>query len=184
MSTRRRHARIASHDHYPTPKWATEALLAHAEAQGWLASGSTVLDPAAGEGAILDVAHQRGHRTHGIELQPQLAAAARRKGHKVRQGDALSVPWPACDAVITNPPYSYQEAFLAMALAYAAPGRRVCALLRLSFLGSARRADFHRQHPAWVLVLPRRPSFDGQGTDSADSAWFVWPGEGRLVWLP
>jgi len=36
-------------------------------------------------------------------------------------------------------------------------------------------------------VRPRSsavPPFAGKGHDNITSAWFCWPGEGRLVWLP
>ena len=32
-----------------------------------------------------------------------------------------------------------------------------------------------RAKPPDVFVLPDRPSFTGEGSDSADYAWFVWP---------
>ena len=61
----------------------------------------------------------------------------------------------------------------------------VCMLLRLSFLEPTKsRRDLLTAYRPDVLILPRRPVFDGRGTDSITSAWFCWPGEGRIIWLP
>jgi hypothetical protein len=107
------------------------------------------------------------------------------------QGDALDRSWPLTEFVIMNPPYSHAEAFVRKALdvrEYELPpfGQgRIFALLRLSFLEPTRtRRDLLVTHNPDVLILPRRPAFDGRGTDSITSAWFCWPGRGRLVWLP
>jgi hypothetical protein len=62
-------------------------------------------------------------------------------------------------------------------------------LLRLNFLGSSVRAQFMRSHTPDVYVLPNRPSFTGNGTDSIEYTWFVWRhgnagrAEGKLTLL-
>jgi hypothetical protein len=48
-------------------------------------------------------------------------------------------------------------------------------LLRLNFLGGAKRTAFLRARPPDIYVLPNRPSFTGHGTDACEYAWFVWP---------
>jgi hypothetical protein len=72
---------------------------------------------------------------------------------------------------IGNPPYLDAAAHVAKALEVAPI---VAFLLRLNFLGSAKRLNFWRHHPADVYVLSERPSFDGEGTDATEYAWFVW----------
>lgn len=162
-------------DNYPTPATAVHALLDHAEREGWIGAGSEVLDPACGAGSILDVARERGHSTRGLELHAGRAAQAQARGHRVQRVDALSAPWPGCNVILMNPPYSHAEAFLSLALGvYRGRSRVICALLRMTFLGSVRRIDFHRAHPAQLLVLSRRMSFNGEGRDNSDSAWFCW----------
>lgn len=176
-----------SHDHYPTPRWCVLALLT----QGGPPPAAGVLDPACGEGAILDVFRERGHNTLGLELDPARAAVAQERGHYVYNNDATLFPWPEhADWLVGNPPYSLALDFAWKAVEWAdwakAPiPRRVALLLRLSFLEPASgRAVLFQHHPPDVLILPRRPSFDGKATDSTTSAWFCWPGTGRLVWLP
>lgn len=72
-----------------------------------------VIDPSAGEGALLDAARRagvRGGRLCGIELDDDLAARARAAGLAVRTGDGLLPECDArsegvCDAVVGNPPF-------------------------------------------------------------------------------
>lgn len=177
-----------SNDHYPTPRWCTLALVEHVHRLGgpdWTTL-RTVLDPAAGEGAILDVLHERGFETYGLELDPGRAEAARDRGHKMGHGDALTRSWPRTDFIVMNPPYSWANHFVQKAIEHQRfSAGRTYALLRLSFLEqtTARRAVLRAYTPD-VLILPKRPVFDGKGTDSVGSAWFCWPGSGRLLWLP
>ena len=89
---------------------------------------------------------------------------------------------------VMNPPYTLAEGFVRKALEWrqGLPGYPpVFALLRLSFIEPTQtRRDLLGGHRPDVYVLPRRPAFDGRGTDSITSAWFCWPGRGQLVWLP
>lgn len=178
-----------SHDHYPTPRWVTELLFDHAHKVDDLwPDARSVLDPAAGEGAILDVARERGFTTYGLELDPVRAEVARSRGHQMGQGDALERSWPRVDVVVANPPYTLAEAFVRKALEWRrtmSVRARIFTLLRLSFLEPTQtRRELLSAYAPDVLILPRRPAFDGKGTDNITSAWFVWPGSGRLVWLP
>jgi hypothetical protein len=144
-------------DFYATPYWATRALLPML----YVAEDAAVLDPFAGEGAILDVFTPR--RTLGIEID--VGRAVRPWPHGVTCADALtpSLPWPRADLIVTNPPYSIAMEAILRALSHAAECRAggidVAFLLRLNFLGAQKRADFHRRYPADIGVLPRRPSF-------------------------
>lgn len=180
-------------DFFPTPRWCTEALLCHLQRAHdwwwWNTGVREALDPACGEGAILDVCRERGKlATLGYELDPGRAEAARQRGHQVGVGDALERDWTGASLCVMNPPYLAAEAFVRKALAWRASTQDnppIFALLRLSWLEPAgTRGELLRAHPPDVLILPRRPAFDGRGTDSITSAWFCWPGTGRLVWLP
>jgi hypothetical protein len=177
----------ASHDHFPTPRFCTLALLRFG---GLVPSAEPmVLDPACGEGAILSVVKDElpDSSTRGIELDEGRARAACERRLDVIQGDGLALDWDEPDLVIGNPPYTLATDFAwkAAEWAVAAPGRTAALLLRLSFLEPASgRAPLFKHHRPDVLILPRRPMFDGKGHDNITSAWFVWPGIGRLVWLP
>lgn len=162
-------------DCYDTPAWCVRAILPHLKSLG------KVLDPCCGTGAILDaVSAVPGATTVGIEIDAVRAAACRQR-HTTHCRDALGgswdTLWPWANTLITNPPYS-----LAMQFIERWQSEATCPvaamLLRLNFLGSQKRARFHRLHPADVYVLTRRPSFTDVGTDSTEYAWFVW-GVGR-----
>ncbi len=86
-------------------------------------SDPVILDPACGGGAFLLAALRAGTRWHqlrGIDLDPlavELARAlvalsaglgrdqCRELETLILTGDALTTPWPAADAVLTNPPF-------------------------------------------------------------------------------
>lgn len=149
---------------------------------------SLVVDPCAGEGHVLQVAATVGLRVGGLELREECRPALDDivPGGAL-YGDALEGPVsrglrakletvPGA-AVVTNPPYSLAQEFVttwAPCVAWSAW------LLRLNFIGSQKRAAWFRGdgRPSHVLVLPKRPSFTGGGTDSCEYAWFVWPGRG------
>ena len=149
------HERLVD-DFYATPAWVTRAILPH------LKDAACVLDPCCGDGAILDAVAgytQYGRiGTLGLELDNDRALKTSMR-HKVGTCDSLGPEcWPMADTLITNPPYSLALAFIERWLI-----EETCPtaafLLRLNFLGSQKRAAFHKKNPADVFVLPRRPGF-------------------------
>ncbi len=146
-------------DFYRTPAATTRLILPH------LAEPEIVLDPCAGDGAILDVVRDElPNATHyGFELDPARAAkSGSYVGDALTRGDwrhpALR-PAHAPDLILANFPFTLAMPFLLKSLAEVAPGGDVAVLLRLAFLASAERRDFHRAHPCDVFVLHQRPSF-------------------------
>lgn len=177
-------------DFYPTPAWCTRAILPHLGLhpchEGRLLS---MLDPACGDGAILDVLREEfGVKAWGFDIDRTRVAIAASKCHqhaapqRVWQADALEESWPDhVDLVITNPPYSLASEFVSRFISQFTvkdTGElRVdgAFLLPLSFLGSDGRASFHRGFPSDLYVMPHRPSFTGDGdTDSEVYCWAVW----------
>jgi hypothetical protein len=176
-------------DYFPTPAWCVDWLLRAVDLPGgwWL-------EPSAGEGAIIRAVNAR--RTDvcwsAIEIREEaMGALARavasggRSGAVDRDDFLTAAPRYAHvdhhDVVCGNPPFNAAAEFIARALRVAPV---VAFLLRLNFLGSQKRLDFWRRHPADVYVLSERPSFDGEGTDATEYAWFVWgqcgSGPGRI----
>lgn len=177
MSSTSRGGQRHPDDWYRTPSAATRPILPWIIGPGM----QTVLDPACGDGAILDDVRASFPRlrTLGFEIDPSRAATCGVKGHVVLHGDALTrsaLDWRA-DIIVMNPPFALAMPFIERALGTDAP---VACLLRIAYLASQKRAQFWRDHPADVFVLPRRPSFTSDGkTDSADYMWAVWgPGRG------
>jgi hypothetical protein len=163
-------------DFYATPAPVIDAILPH------LPLGGRILEPAAGDGAILRRLVARGisvTNISAIELDEGRANQAR-EVLWTECADALAVDWVRADLCLTNPPFTLGLQFAQKAIAHVAShGGTVAMLLRLTFLESRERAAFHRANPSDVYVLPSRPKYVGGGTDTVTSAWFVWgPGRG------
>lgn len=182
MSSTNRGAQRRADDFYETPAWVTRAIVPYLA----LCACDTVLDPCAGRGALLRGIRAQvlpGSRVEfrGLELDADRAACCLAHGlDGVEVADALVAPWPAHRVCVMNPPFSLALEFVQRALDHADASGTVAALMRLAMLASQKRASFWRACPADVYVLPKRPSFTGDGrSDSADYAWFVWgPGRG------
>ena len=86
------------------------------------------------------------------------------------------------DLIMTNPPFILAKEFLDKSLVEA---MNVFYLLRTGYLASQDRVDFWRRigTPNKLLVLPQRPKFVHNGSDSQEYAWFCYDREG-LVKLP
>lgn len=164
-------------DFYATPAWCTRAFLREAVLPVTFKDPDAVIDPCCGAGAILDVfaAELPSVRRYGIEIDAWRAGQSADRHAKTACGDALGpLPWgvPRSSSVMTNPPFSLAMEFVERSLAEV--DGAVVMLLRLAWLASQKRAPFLRKHTPSVYVLPKRPSFTGKGTDSADYGWFVW----------
>ena len=155
-ATGRNHGERQKDDFYETPYWVTRAILPK------LNLGKRVLDPFAGKGAILNIVKNEYKPiccdTFGIELDAERARAANMRGHCVFDGDAFNgTLWPDADSIATNPPYV--DALKAILRSLAHCSGDVAFLLRLNFLGAQERASFHKEHPADIFALPKRPGF-------------------------
>lgn len=189
MSATGRGTKRREHDFYATPEWCTKALFQYLDEL----RRRPVLDPCAGDGAILKVAQNYRLDTHGIELRDVPKPIGVRTWAQAT--DALTIasnlsgvgrsPYRDC-SLVTNPPYSHAQEFIE---AWRDKVQLSAWLLRLNFLGSQKRAEwFRRNPPAHVLILPRRPSFTGGATDSCEYAWIIWDSsrpqaETKLGWL-
>lgn len=192
MSSTGRGSERVEHDVYTTPAWCVRALLRRHPALLLL---RPILEPAAGDGAILRVLLEEGvppEYIRGIERRPGAAAVCNALWVTTDCGDFLTGDLVRVrpQLVIGNPPYSQAEAFVRLALDLVGSMGTVAMLLRLGFAASQARAEWHRERRPSVYVLPRRPSFiPGGGTDSCDYAWFMWrprPGGDRsaeIDWL-
>jgi len=162
-------------DFYRTPEWCIELLL---ESESLM---PVVYDPACGDGAILEVLQDWFHTVHGMELDAATALqASQALDTPIAVGDYLDpdTVHPFRADVVMNPPYRLAAEFVRAALERSEPRTKVCALLRLGFLGSSRtRMDLVGPDSELksVYVLGKRPSFTGDSkTDASSYAWFVW----------
>jgi hypothetical protein len=147
-------------DNYATPAWLSKAIFPHLR-------GKVLLDPSCGKGAILEAWNGPAI---GLELDQRRAAGAdeicqRQPTYVI--GDVLCMnalesegvrEWRG-DFVCDNPPFRLAMEFIQTALVWSSSKKDVAFLLRLSFLASQKRSDFHKKYPCDVFVPDRRPEF-------------------------
>lgn len=150
-------------DFYPTPKWATHALILNEPFYG------SVWEPCCGNGAMSEVIKT---------WHPVMSSDLFDRGYGETGHDFLTSNRRA-DNIITNPPYAQAEAFVTKALQCA--NKKVAMLLRLAFLEGSGRAGglFKHTPPSRVLVFSERITFypNGERTGGGGTmayAWFIW----------
>jgi hypothetical protein len=176
---------LDSFDDFPTPPWATRALIEYVLDKPALAS-TTCLEPACGRGHMARVlADYFGSVVAADVFDYGFGTVA----------DFLATEYPdrSIDWVISNPPYRLAEAFILRALPIARHG--VAMLVRTSFIESVGRyGRLFRPYPPAVLaqfterVPMLRSRLDRDGSTATAYAWIVWrrghAGGTRLVWIP
>jgi len=165
-------------DFYVTPEWCTAAILPYLPARPHY-----ILDAGAGSGSITEVIElyytNVCKKLYAVEIDEGRSRELKDKHicTNVQTCDFIEdFDMVGFDLVIMNPPYKLAIEFIRKSISIS---KMVVALLRLNFLGSRKRRDFHRKNPSDVHVLVPRPSFmsDG-GSDSCEYAWFIWgPGK-------
>lgn len=167
------HSRHAD-DFYATPGWCTSALLHQLVIRPNLA----VLEPAAGEGAIVRELLKLGVPLNitAVELDPKRSTIVGALCRTHRTDFLRWAPQDKFDLIITNPPFAMSMEFVEASLRLLGADGVCAMLLRLNWLASMKRARFLQTYCPDVFVLPRRPSFTGGGTDATDYGWFVWRG--------
>jgi hypothetical protein len=162
--TTKRFADLEGPDFFPTPAWATYALIDNEKFSG------EIWESACGNGAMSRVLDKTGCVVASSDLYE--------RGFGETGIDFLTVKRQS-DNIITNPPYNSAEGFVAAGLKKAR--RKFALLLRLAFLEGANRAKtiFSRNPPSRVWVFSERITFypEGairKGTGTTAYAWFVW----------
>lgn len=160
----KRSADLEGPDFFPTPAWATHALIDNERFQG------EIWECACGDGAMSSVLELACPGVRSSDLYD--------RGYGEAGVDFLATSDRA-ENVITNPPYNAAEGFVAKGVELAA--RKFALLLRLAFLEGANRTNtiFSRIPPARVWVFSERITFYMKGAKHAGSgttayAWFVW----------
>ena len=175
--TLKRFADLDGPDYFPTPKWATHALIDNEKFEG------DIWECACGDGAMAKVLELTGNAVYSSDLY------ARPYGDAGK--DFLTTKRRAAN-IVTNPPYNSAEGFVRAGLEKA--DRKVALLLRLAFLegGNRNRTIFNVTPPSRVWVFSERITFYPAGATVAGSgttayAWFVWDkqakGKTELKWF-
>lgn len=191
MSATGRGAERAERDFYPTPAWCVHRLLDAIVSRLDLNSDPLWFEPCVGDGAIIRATrewfalHPRTRTMtppywHAIDISPRVDDA---RSLGIVASATADYTWfggaqwrehlgtRRYRFSPSNPPYGQSLDFVRMALTHCAS---VAYLLRVNWLGSEERQDFLRAHQPELFVLPNRPSFDGEGTDATEYAWFGW----------
>jgi hypothetical protein len=175
--TTKRFADLEGPDFYPTPRWATFALIDNEPFRG------DIWECACGDGAMSVVLSELRNRIESSDLYDRGYGEI---GHDFLRTDRRS------PNIITNPPFHSAEGFVAASLEMAE--KKFALLLRLAFLEGAHRARtiFHQHPPSRVWVFSERITFYPKGAQPAGSgttayAWFVWDkahqGATQLSWF-
>lgn len=175
--TLKRFADLNGPDFFPTPKWATFALVDNEPFKG------DIWESACGDGAMSHVLKETGRPVRSSDLYDRGFGDI---GH-----DFLTTR-RAADNIVTNPPYNAAEGFVAKGVQHAR--KKFALLLRLAFLEGANRANtiFSRVPPSRVWVFSERITFypagaEVKGSGTTAYAWFVWdkdaPSTTELRWF-
>ena len=166
--TLKRFADLDGPDFFPTPRWATFALIDNERFDG------DIWECACGNGAMSEVLSETGCPVKSSDLYD--------RGYGESGHDFLQPKWSA-DNIITNPPYNCAEGFVDKGVNLAR--RKFALLLRLAFLEGANRANsiFSKCAPTRVWVFSERITFypvgaERKGTGTTAYAWFVWDKDG------
>ena len=163
----------ASLDDFPTPPWATRALMEHVLGASNKLEGLTVLEPACG----------RGHmsRTLAEYFGEVVASDIHDYGSAPTADflDAVTYRERSFDWVITNPPFRLAEEFITKAARTARAG--VAMLVRTAFIESTGRYNrlFSTRPPAIMAQFSERVPMvkgrlDPKASTATSYAWLVW----------
>lgn len=190
-------------DYFPTPPWATRALLVDVlgGVLGTGLAGMAVREPACGEGHMAGVLAEFGAQVTATDIFDYGQDDG--DGRRSAPGWAGTLDWLgaeaqglAADWVITNPPFGDKSLpFVLRALKAAHVG--VAMFVRQQWLeGVGRHELLFAPHPPAIVAqfAERVPLAKGRWDPDGDTAtayvWVVWlaeptaPGATRLVWIP
>lgn len=172
-------------DDFPTPPWATRALIEHVVGAGGLEAQSC-LEPACGA----------GHMARALKEYFGLVEASDVCAYGFSEAkDFLSTPREAnsVDWVITNPPFRLAEEFIRLSLNISRRG--VAMLTRTVFIESVGRYErlFSKTPPSHIAQFTERVPMikgrlDRKASTATGYAWLVWDkrsdDSAKLVWIP
>ena len=174
--TTKRYADLDGPDYFPTPAWATHALIDNEAFKG------EIWESACGNGAMSSVLETTGCKVSSSDLFD--------RGFGESGIDFLNSNRTA-DNIVTNPPFNCAEGFVKSGVKNSK--HKFALLLRLAFLEGANRANtiFSICPPSRVWVFSERITFYPAGAVQAGSgttayAWFVWDKNAsstELKWL-
>ena len=171
---------------FPTPPWATRALMEYVVTPKTSLGSMTCLEPACGRGHMsVALAEYFGDVVSYDVFEYGFGSVA---DFLTTKHDAGSLDW-----VITNPPFKLAEDFVERSMKIARHG--VAMLTRTVFIESVGRYErlFKLKPPtSFAQFVERVPMVKGRVDKKASTAtgygWLVWekgrPARSKLVWIP
>ncbi len=178
-------------DYFPTPPWATRALVEHL---GAALEGCSAWEPACGEGHMAEVLAEFCAPVFASDIFDY------GKGYHVGSflsstldlGDSALCPFRP-DWIITNPPFNHAAEFTHKAIAIARVG--VALFVRTAWLESIERYHdlFAPTPPSEVAMFAERVAlvkgrWDPTASTATSYSWVIWErrhrGATRLAWIP
>jgi hypothetical protein len=170
-ATVRDRKRANTPDNFQTPVEALTPLWPYLRPE-WM-----IWEPACGKGNLTRAFWEEGRPCVGTDI--------------THGKDFLSDPHPPqFDCIVTNPPYSIKDQFLARCYEF---GKPFALLMPITALGCKRRQALYRRYGIEVIFMPGRIDFEtplgrgGKGGNWFDVAWFTWKLElptPMLFWQP
>lgn len=180
-----RHEPKDSLDDFPTPPWATRALIEYIIGKDKVLD-LTCLEPAAGRGYMAKPLSEYFKHVDAADIHPYGYAPV--KDFLTCPNEALSHDW-----VVTNPPFRLAEQFIERSMTVARKG--VAILARTVFLESIGRYEgiFKNNPPTIFAQFSERVPMvkgrlDAKASTATGYAWFIWEkgstSSPTLQWVP
>jgi hypothetical protein len=172
-------------DYFPTPPWATRALMQSVLPHLGVARVQSAWEPACGEGHIAEVLREYCPHVHATDI------------HGYGYGDGgrdflaeTGATAPIDDWIVTNPPFGDKAlAFVHQALKLAGEGVAMFFRSQWAVEGIERYETIFRDHPPTLCAffVERVPlckgCWDPEGTTATAYCWLVWI-KGEKSWPP
>lgn len=173
-------------DDFPTPPWATRAILGELDALGLISRDQTCREPCANRGYMVRPLEEHFFFVDACDVHDY--GAGYRQEDYLFGGDMLEVDW-----TFMNPPFRLALQFIQKAQRESMVG--VAALVRSAFtegvdrfaqLYSPNPPDYVFQHTERVPMVKGR--YDPKASTATSYCWLVWlrygTGDTRLRWIP
>jgi len=164
----RRLVDIKGPDYYPTPAWATEALINKVSFSG------AIVEPCCGEGYMSIPLRNSGYTVVSSDKYDYGYGEVH---------DALTIQY--ADNIVTNPPYNMAAELLQHFLTITQ--NKICLLLKMAFLDSVTRYPlFMKYRPTTVWVFPQRLTMSPKdvivkGGGTISYGWMVWDNQSDSI---
>jgi len=171
------------YDDFPTPPWATRALLQHVIGTNW--QNNNCLEPGCGAGYMSRTLAEYFGKVDAFD-------AVNYGNNQIRDFLTYDYPERQYDWIITNPPFKHAEEFTRKAIRLANLG--VAMFARTSFVESVGRYQrLYKETPPSIIaffterVPIHKHNMERDNTTATCYSWFVWlktKQPCKPIWIP